>query len=82
MGHGNKKLIDMYREKAKVAQEEFVEWEESICNAVANYEQALYKDTGKIILDNEDFFTSLSDIDRVSNFCKVSSLLSISTYWL
>lgn len=68
MGHGNKKLIDMYREKAKVAQEEFVEWEESICNAVANYEQALYKDTGKIILDNEDFFTSLSDIDRVVCF--------------
>lgn len=65
MGHGNKDLITMYREKAKAAQEEFVEWEESICNAVADYEQALYKDTEKIITNNEGFFSSLSDIESV-----------------
>lgn len=65
MGHGNKELIETYRERARAAREEFIEWEESICNAVANYEQALFKDTDKIILDNRDFFSSLSDIGRV-----------------
>lgn len=65
MGHGNKKLIALYREKAKKAQEEFVEWEESIYNAVADYEEDLYKDTEKIIHKNNDFFSSLSDINRV-----------------
>lgn len=35
---------------------------------MADYEQSLYKDTGKIILDNEVFFLSLSGIDRVVCF--------------
>lgn len=65
MGHGNKKLITSYREKAGAAQEVFIEWEESIYNAVADYGQSLYKDTEKIILRNDSFFASLSDIDRV-----------------
>ena len=32
MGHGNKYIIDVYRRKAKEAQEEYVEGYESICN--------------------------------------------------
>lgn len=68
MGHGNRKLIALYREKAEKAQEEFVEWKESICNAVADYVEDLYKDTEKIICQNENFFSSLSDVDRVICF--------------
>lgn len=65
MGHGNKYLIDLYRRKAKQASEEFNEWEESICNAIADYCEALYKDTDKIISLNDDFFSSLQDVDQI-----------------
>lgn len=65
MGHGNKYLIDLYRRKAKKAQEEFVEWEESICNAIADYCETLYKDTDKIILLNEKFFSSLQNVEQI-----------------
>lgn len=65
MGHGNKYIIDLYRRKAKKAREEFIEWEESICNAIANYCTSLYKDTDRIISFNEDFFSSISDVERI-----------------
>lgn len=65
MGHGNKYLVDSYRRNAKKAQEEFVEWEESICNAIANYCNSLYKDTDKIISDNEAFFSDIDDVEQV-----------------
>ena len=68
MGHGNKYLIDLYRRKADDAQQEFIEWEESICNAIANYCEALYKDTDSIILLNEDFFSSLHDVEQIVCF--------------
>ena len=65
MGHGNKYLIDLYRRKAQKAQEEFIEWEESICNAVADYCETLYKDTDKIISLNEKFFSSLYSVEQI-----------------
>jgi len=65
MGHGNKYLVDLYRRKAKKAQEQFIEWEESICNAIADYCETLYKDTDKIISLNEKFFSSLKNVEQI-----------------
>ena len=49
MGHGNKFIIDYYKRRAQCASEEFVEWEESICSAIAKFCSSLYKDTDAII---------------------------------
>ena len=65
MGHGNKYIIDLYRRKAKEAQEEYVEWYESICNAIADFCESLYKDTDAIISENDDFFSALWDVNQV-----------------
>lgn len=65
MGHGNKYIIDSYRRKAKEAQEEYVEWYESICNAIADFCESLYKDTDAIISENDDFFSALRDVNQV-----------------
>lgn len=65
MGHGNKYVIDSYRRKAKAAQEEYVEWYESICNAIADFCESLYKDTDAIISENDDFFSALWDVNQV-----------------
>lgn len=65
MGHGNKFIIDYYKRRAQCASEEFVEWEESICSAIAKFCSSLYKDTDAIISRNESFFSSLKDIEQV-----------------
>ena len=65
MGHGNKYLISSFRRKAKKHQEEFNEWAESICNAIANYGESILKDSEKIIKLNERFFTSTRDVQQV-----------------
>lgn len=65
MGHGNKYIIDSYRRKAKEAQEEYVEWYESICNATADFCESMYKDTDKIIRENDDFFSALWNVNQV-----------------
>lgn len=65
MGHGNKYIIDSYRRKAKEAQEEYVEWYESICTAIADFCESLYKDTDAIINENDDFFSALWDVNQV-----------------
>ena len=65
MGHGNKYIIDSYRRKAKEAQEEYVEWYESICNAIADFCESLYKDTDAIISENDGFFSALWDVNQV-----------------
>lgn len=51
MGHGNKYIIDSYMQKAQSAREEFVEWEESICSAIAKFCASLYKDTDYYYID-------------------------------
>ena len=60
-----RQLIDSYRRKAKEAQEEYVEWYESICNAIADFCESLYKDTDAIISENDDFFSALWDVNQV-----------------
>ena len=56
MGHGNKIIIDSYKRKAQCAGEKFVEWEESICSAIAKFCTSLFKDTDAIISRNNLFF--------------------------
>lgn len=65
MGHGNKFIIDHYKERAKNASEEFIEWEESICSATAKFCASLYKDTDAVISKNNAFFSSLKDVDEI-----------------
>lgn len=65
MGHGNKYIIDLYRRKAKEAQEEFGEWYKSICNATADFCESLYKDSDAIIGENDDFFSALWNVNQV-----------------
>lgn len=65
MGHGNKFIIETYRRKAQNASEEFIEWEESICSAIANFCASLYKDTDEIISKNSSFFSSLNSVDTI-----------------
>ena len=65
MGHGNKYLIDSYRRKAIQAQSESVEWYESICNAIADFCNSMYKDVERIIERNQDFFKRIEDVDRI-----------------
>lgn len=65
MGHGNKFIIDSYSRKAQSASEKFVEWEESICSAIAKFCASLYKDTDAIIARNASFFSNLKDVDKL-----------------
>lgn len=65
MGHGNKYIIDLYRRKAKEAQEEFGEWYKSIWNATADFCESLYKDSDAIIDENDDFFSALWNVNQV-----------------
>ena len=65
MGHGNTYIIDLYRRKAHEAQDEYVEWEESICNAIADFCYSTYKDTKKIINHNESFFAQIGAVGQI-----------------
>ena len=65
MGHGNRYLIDLYQRKAKEADQDYIEWEESIDEAIARFCKSLYKDTDRIIAKNERFFSNLKDVDQV-----------------
>lgn len=65
MGHCNKKDIEQYRAWAKEADEEFEEAEASIHEAVSDYLNRTFKDTKSLIRGKENFFTSLSEINRV-----------------
>ena len=65
MGHGNKYLIDSNKRKAQQYRDEFVEWAESIYEAIANYCEALYKDTKSIIAAHEGLFSCLNDVEEV-----------------
>ena len=65
MGHGNKFIIDYYKEKAKNAREECIEWEESICSAIAKFCASLYKDTDAVISVNDAFFSNLKDVEEI-----------------
>ena len=65
MGHCNKQDILKHRKWAKEADDEFAEAEASIQDAVADYLEAIYKDTKKQIVLNQKFFDTLSTVNRV-----------------
>lgn len=65
MGHCNKKDIQLHRLWAKEADEAFSEAEASILDAVADYLEEIYKDTGERILSNNYFFDKLKNVNHV-----------------
>ncbi|HCT64429.1 MAG TPA: hypothetical protein DIC60_04030 [Lachnospiraceae bacterium] len=65
MGHCNKAESDKHRQWAKEADEEYDEGESSIQNAIADYLEAIFKDTNSIIDDNSRFFGDLHNIEHV-----------------
>ena len=66
LGHGNADKIDMYREKAKRADDEFDEGAKSIYNAIAKFYERILKDTNRQINIHRDFFENFSDITSVN----------------
>ena len=65
MGHGNKWIIDKYRREANKAANSGIEWSASIYTAVADFCESLYKDTDKIITQNENYFSNLHTVDQI-----------------
>ena len=66
LGHGNADKIDMYREKAKRADDEFDEGAKSIYNAIAKFYERILKDTNRQINIHRDFFENFSDITSIN----------------
>lgn len=65
MGHGNKFLIHSNKERATQFFEEGIEWACAIYRAIANFAESIYKDTDLIIGRNEQFFSSLKNVDEI-----------------
>lgn len=66
LGHGNVDIIDVYREKAKRADDEFDEGSKSIYHAIAKFYERIFKDTNQQINKHGDFFQNLADITSVN----------------
>lgn len=66
LGHGNVDIIDIYREKAKRADDEFDEGPKSIYHAIAKFYERIFKDTNQQINVHRDFFQNLVDITSVN----------------
>ena len=65
MGHCNKSEIEKHRQLAKKADDEWDEGGSSIHNAIANFLEAIFKDTNSIIKYHNEFFKSLNNVDQV-----------------
>lgn len=65
LGHCNKQDIQKHRQWAKEAEEDYLEAEASIQNAVADYLESIYKNTRDIILLNSSFFNNLNSVDNI-----------------
>lgn len=65
LGHCNSDAINLHRQEAGNAEDNFDEANESIHNAIADYLIAVYKDTNKIIDQHKRFFETLKDIKTV-----------------
>lgn len=65
MGHCNMGDIQKHRQWAKEADDEFVEAEASIQDAVADYLEAIHKDTKSQMGLNRHFFDKLKIVDQV-----------------
>lgn len=65
MGHCNSAESEKHRQWAKEADEEYDEGESSIQNAIADFLEAIFKDTNSIIYFHSKFFKNLNTIDHV-----------------
>ena len=65
MGHCNMEDIQKHRQWAMEADAEFAEAEASIQDAVANYLEAIHKDTSKQMIINREFFNNLKAVEQV-----------------
>lgn len=65
LGHGNRGKIEAYTKRAKEAGNAFLEGEESINLAIANYYKRTWKDTNRSMFLHSEFFQKLNGIDRV-----------------
>ncbi len=65
MGHCNKSEINMHIEAYRAADEAFDEGGASIEEAIADYLQAIYKDTGSYIAMNHAFFEKLKTVKNI-----------------
>lgn len=65
MGHCNKADIVKYRQWAKEADNNFDEGGASIQNAIADYLEAIFKDTNSIINFYSEFFRNLNSIKHI-----------------
>ena len=61
IGHGNRAVIEEYRERAYQADENCDEGEKSISNAIATFYARSFKDTNSFQFLHCDFFNSLND---------------------
>lgn len=66
MGHCNKEDIKMHRQWSRKADEEYQEGEASIQGAIADYLEAIYKNTDFLISLHKDIFNSLKNVDHVN----------------
>ena len=93
IGHCNKQDIKKHRIWAKEADDEYAEAEASIQDAVADYLEAIYKDTDKQINRNYNFFERLNLVNHVviigwsggevdlPYLYKIIDSVNQSTYW-
>ncbi len=65
IGHGNSLKVDEARGHAKRAEDEMLEKETSIYNALANYYERILKDVNHYIGLNRAFFKKLGNIDQI-----------------
>lgn len=68
IGHCNKNDIRKHREWAKEADDKFFEAQASVLDAVANYLETIYKDSTEIIINNQDFFEKISNVENICVF--------------
>lgn len=93
MGHCNNGDIKNYRKLANDANEEYNDAESSICDAAANYLEAIYKDTSYFIKFYENFFEKLNSVDEIiiigwsagdvdiPYLCKIRDSISKNARW-
>lgn len=93
MGHCNKGDIQTYRKLADDTNEEYNDAESSVCDEVADYLEAIYKDTSYFIKFYEYYFEKLNSVDEIIIFgwsagdvdipylCKIRDSISKDTRW-
>lgn len=65
LGHGNGERIEQYHERAEQAAEEYDEGKESIYKAIAKFYERTWKNTGRYITFQSDFYKQLKGVNKV-----------------